>query len=213
MQDQAPSSSHVIPFVSACARWLLSRKSSWRPLVPRLLVPNREVLFLQNVAGPDRRLTCSPCSRHFFFFQRDKGRGNIKRKSPKTRIEANTRQLKVPDTFLERTGQRARCGARPEETNRRCITSNGLLPVGDKSRTHQRGTTLKLPRDHGKGLVPNLHFSNNLCAVSKQAGRVPVKGPGVAAVEVVVPREKGDVRRLRSMLLASASPPFVSLPE
>ena len=37
-------------------------------------------------------------------------------------------------------------GAQPERTSRRCVTSNGLLPVGDKSRTHKRGTTPMLPR-------------------------------------------------------------------
>ena len=37
-------------------------------------------------------------------------------------------------------------GAQPERTCRPCVTSFGLLSVGDKSRTHKRGTTPKLPR-------------------------------------------------------------------
>ena len=81
--------------------------------------------------------------------QRDTGE---KRTRPQTRIKSDIRQVSVPDTRSEQTGaMRTKLGtmwsgAQPEGTNSCCVTSNGLLPIGDKSRTHKRGTTPKLPR-------------------------------------------------------------------
>ena len=40
----------------------------------------------------------------------------------------------------------------PERTNHRCVTSSALQPRGDKSRTHMRETTPKLP--HGWAWSP-----------------------------------------------------------
>ena len=39
----------------------------------------------------------------------------------------------------------------PDGTNRRCVTSSALQPLGDKSRTHTRETTPKLPLDWAWG--------------------------------------------------------------
>ena len=75
-------------------------------------------------------------------------------------------------------------------TGRRCVTSSALQPLGDRSRTHKRGATPKLPRDRAwstrQWAGPERLLQQYLARREHASWEVPARGAGAATDGVAV---------------------------